>query len=196
MYIGVFSVSAKRRKRSKKWLKWVILLVLVIVAAVISYLVWDGYFKKPDSSGPMQNDKETITAKKTTESKSTEKAQPVREVTEKEKVVQYEGDDPNVSAGETGVLSGALTYNNVNNGQLVLRVNIDQYLNEGTCALTLSQNGVAVYTETVGITDAASTATCEGFNVPLTELSSGETNIVIMINSGEKSGKIKGSVTL
>lgn len=190
-------MSARRRKRNKKWLKWVIFLVLVIIAAVISYFVWDGYFRNKGESNPtpIQNDSEVKVAKKETGTDD-EKKQPVREASEKEKVVQYEGSDPNERAEETGVLSGAVTYAGVSGGRLMVRVNIDQYLGSGTCILTLRQGGANVYSETAPIVDAASTATCEGFDVTTSGLSNGETEIIVYVSSGEKSGEIHGGVTL
>jgi hypothetical protein len=40
------------------------------------------------------------------------------------------------------------------------------------------------------------TATCEGFDVPVDGISGGVTDIMITINSGEKTGAIAGKVEL
>ncbi|MBQ3348008.1 hypothetical protein IJG90_00585 [Candidatus Saccharibacteria bacterium] len=185
-------VAATRRKRNRKWLKWVVFLVLLIVAGVICYLVWDGYFRDKDE-GEVDTSTEQVVAKeeKVTKAKQ-EVTEKVEEVVEKEKVVQYEGEDPNTKEQLTGVI----TYAGVSGEYLMIRVNIDQYLAGGTCILRLMNGGSEVYSDTAGIVDAAATATCEGFNVPVAELLGGNLGVVIEVSSGEKSGKITGEVSL
>jgi len=100
---------------------------------------------------------------------------------------QNEGEDPNKSATITGVITRA----DVSNDKLVLRVNIDQYLSGGTCTLTVGN-----YTEVANVADSASTSTCEGFDIPLSKLASGEQALKIDIASGDKQGTITGKVAL
>ena len=105
--------------------------------------------------------------------------------------VQNEGADPNSSA----VLTGALTRVAVADDKLVLRVNIDQYLSGGSCELTM-RSGSKVYLETANISDVASTSTCEGFDIPVSNLPSGDWEILIKLNSGDKTGEISGRVSI
>lgn len=114
------------------------------------------------------------------------------EVVEKPKVVQYDGEDPNTAAELTGVV----TYAGVNDGVLMIRVNIDQYLNSGECRLELLRGGEVVHEETAAVVDAAATATCEGFNVDTSGLSSGDYQILIKVSAGGKTGAINGEVSL
>ena len=76
----------------------------------------------------------------------------------------------------------------------MIRVNIDQYVDGGTCELSLQGN--TTYSDTANIAGGASTATCEGFNVPANMLASGTYQIIIKINSGGKTGTIKGEVNI
>lgn len=110
----------------------------------------------------------------------------------KQETPQYDGQNPNTNDQITGVI----TYAGASGNNLVIRVNIDQYLNGGVCNLALSQNGKAVYGISAPITDSASTATCEGFNIPLAEVPSGKYQIVINLTSERKSGTIEGTVSL
>ena len=189
---------ANKRKRSKKWIYWVVVLVLVVVAGVVAYLVWNNYFanKSDNTTEPETTSKEEVpektpdTKKPDTDNTDTEDyAEPEQE---KEKVLTYEGGDPN----KAEELTGALTFASVEGDYLLLRVNIDQYLNSGTCQLSLSQNGGIVYSESANITSAASTATCEGFNVPLSALGTGDFEVVVHLDSAGKSGFIRGGVTI
>ena len=181
-------MAHRRRRRSKRWLGKVLFLVLIIVAGVVCYLVWDNYFRDKAPEKPGDNSRETT---KVEEVKKSEPEQET-EVVEKEKVKQYEGEDPNVADDLTGVV----TYAGVNSNELMIRVNIDQYLAGGSCKLTLLQDGAVVYSDTAEIIDSASTATCAGFNVPVANLSSGETGIRIELDASGKRGVIVGEVEL
>ena len=183
---------AQKRKKNKKVVWWIIVIILFVVAGVVVYFVWDGYFK--DKGGNKKDEgygsvEEVIVVddggKKETESKQDE------EVVEKEPVVQYEGEDPN----EEENLTGVMTYAGVSGDYLLIRVNIDQYLDSGSCELNLVQGGV-VYSGIAGVVSSASTATCEGFNVPVGNLSAGNYQIVIKIDSNGKTGVIEGEVKL
>lgn len=105
---------------------------------------------------------------------------------------QFEGGNPN----QNTAITGAITYVGVNDKELVIRVNIDQYLNGGTCNLVLSRGGVDIYGKEAKIIDSASTSTCEGFNVPLKELSSGNYQIRINLSSERKTGLITGEASI
>lgn len=89
-----------------------------------------------------------------------------------------------------------ITYAGVSGGDLIVRVNIDQYLAGGTCKLKLLGSGGASYEETVDIADSAATATCKGFNVATTKIPSGKVSISILVTSGAKTGTIEGEVNL
>ena len=189
---------ANKRKRSKKWIYWVVVLVLVVVAGVVAYLVWNNYFaNKSDNTTEPETTSKEETPEKTSDTKkpdtdNTDTEDYTEPEQEKEKVLTYEGGDPN----KAEELTGALTFASVEGDYLLLRVNIDQYLNSGTCQLSLSQNGGIVYSESANITSAASTATCEGFNVPLSALGTGDFEVVVHLDSAGKSGFIRGGVTI
>lgn len=175
---------AQKRKRNKKWISWVFLLVLLIVAAVVVYLVWDNYFNDKNND---KNEQETSKAEDVnSESKNDDKT------IEKKKVEQYDGDDPN----KADSLSGVVTYAGVNDGVLMIRVNIDQYLESGECGLTLSRGGGTIYNSSAEIAGGPSTASCAGFDVPVSGLGGGVTDININLKSGERSGTIRGEVNI
>lgn len=111
---------------------------------------------------------------------------------EQKKVKQYEGEDPN----KAEELSGAVTYAGVNNGVLMIGMNIDQYLSEGNCALSLVRNNSVIYSAEAKIMAEVSTSTCDGFNVPVDNLGNGFTEIIIKLNSGGKTGTIHGEVNI
>lgn len=187
---------ARRRRKNRKALKIALFLVLLIVAGVICFLVWQSYF-----SGENNNTEESVEVEQTEEVKKDNGVEDEKkvieesrdeEVVEKEKVVQYEGENPNKQEELTGVV----TYAGVNNGVLMVRVNIDQYISGGRCNLVLRQNGVDVYGASAEIIASVATSTCDGFEVPVSNIGVGDFDIVINLNANGKTGVIRGGVNI
>ena len=177
---------AKRRKRSKKWIYWLFTLILLVAAGVVCYLVWDAYFRDKSDQAGSQESSEMV------ENKEEAEGELKSESVEKKKVEQYDGSDPN----EANDLSGVVTYAGVNNGKLMIRVNIDQYLTEGKCELTLTRGGATIYNSITNIVGSATTATCEGFDVPVSELGGGNVGINIKLKTDGRTGSIQGEANI
>ncbi len=176
----------KKQKKNKKWLYWLLMLVLFVAAAVIVYLVWNAYFKDKDEEQNSSVTTETVEIEKQEEQQQQEDA----DIPNKPKVVQYDGEDPN-SAEE---LSGAITYAGFNDDGLMIRVNIDQYVDGGECRLDLMRDGVLIHEEVTGIVGNVSTASCDGFDVPIDIIGEGAVEIEIHLDSNGKTGVIRGGV--
>lgn len=118
--------------------------------------------------------------------------------TEKEdtfnEVPQYEGENPN----NLGSITGIINYTSVIDGNLLVRVSIDQFLSAGTCKLTLSAEGAKDYTAEAPIVQVGgTTSSCDGFDIPVAELSaSPKWNINIVLSSDNKTGLIVGEASL
>lgn len=187
--------TTKRRRRSKKWISWVIILILLIAACVVGYFVWDSYFR--DKSEEKQNNTTEVVEeqkidKNDNNSETEDAVDLTNEVDDGKKIEQYDGDNPNTAEA----LSGVVTYAGVNGDKLMIRVNIDQYLTSGNCELTLTKNGANIYSSIASIVGSASTATCEGFDVPTGNLGGGNIKINIKLNANDKSGVIQGEVNI
>lgn len=175
------------------------MLILLVVAAVVVYFVWDGYFKDKDG-GKKESSQEV---EKVEEQKEGEDGgvdarieegygQLEDEVKDGKEIVQYDGENPNKAES----ISGVVTYVGVSGERLMIRVNIDQFLDDGECILNLVRNGSTIYNDTARVVGNVTTATCEGFDVPVDGIGRGATDIMITINSGEKTGIIVGKVEL
>lgn len=180
------------RKRNLGWLQWMIGVILVCVAISVVIAVKVNYF---DNQGSVDGgaDANTTTGDVEEGAKKPEKndSNQVEEVM-KQDVKQYDGESPNVAE----VLTGVITHATVSGEKLVVRVNIDQYLESGTCTLSVKQGENAVYKDVARIVNSAVTATCEGFDVPVAGLSNGEVQIAIDLESGDRTGKISGAVQI
>lgn len=182
-----------KRKRNFRWVKWLLFLLLIAGTVAVVILVKNNYFDKKDDQNTSQAVETNKTDDKKSEEKSEEKNEQKEEAkTQEQKAPQYEGESPNKS--ET--LTGLITYADVKDGELIIRVNIDQFLQSGNCNLTLSRNGATYYSRSVGIVESVTTSTCDGFNIPISGFPSGNLQVEINLDSEGKSGKIEGRVKI
>lgn len=186
-------MAKKRKKQNKNWLWWGLVLLVVIAAVVAGVIIWQSSSedKYHEEQTPEASEQEEI-QERNSEASSADSAELKSEGVEKKKVVQYEGDDPN----EAESLSGAITRADVTGQNLVIRVNIDQYLGSGRCELSLVRGGSTIYTETANVVGIASTSTCEGFDIPAAGLGSGNVQINIKISSDGREGTIRGEANI
>lgn len=104
---------------------------------------------------------------------------------------QYEGQDVN----QLDKLTGTVTYSEKAGNKYRIRVNINQFLKlPGTCKLTVFSTGNSVYSETVNVVSNPSSGSCEGFDIPLANLPSGNLNFKIEVNANQKTGLIEGLI--
>lgn len=179
-----------RRKRSKKWLWVVVFLVLIGAAVAVGYLVWDAYLREKPT--PASEGAETA---KTEPGKTIEDQSATEKTKDKDAVADKKEEDYIEERNYSG-LTGTVNYAGVNNGKLMIRTSIDQYVSDGTCELVLSRGGSTIYAEMAKIVADVATATCEGFDVATTGLGNGEAGIVINLVAGDLKGKIEGKVEL
>jgi len=99
------------------------------------------------------------------------------------------------NTGQAHSLSGFITSANVSGDFLLLRVQIDELLSDGVCSLTLSKGQLKVKKDS-GIIDSATSSSCYGFDVPVSELSPGTWQIEIVVSSNGKHGTIKDEVRI
>lgn len=186
------------KKPKKKYPKKLIITISVAVLLVVAGLLWYYAFAsngptKPGSDKSSEQGVSINDSGTSGEDKSSAKtgSQPVEH--EKEKSIQppYEGEIINSSNG----LSGVINYKAVSEGNLIIRTTINQSISSGTCQLTLSSNGRTV-TKSTNISQNPSSSTCQGFDIPVSELSQGTWQIDIEITSGDKNTTLKGTVEI
>ena len=175
-----------KRRKQNHW--WIILTAIIVIVGVIVFVV----IASQPQGGDEPKDDESVT---TEPSEAVEKKEGGTEAnnggkgtTEKKKVEQYDGDDPNTADS----LSGVVTYAGVSGNNFSVRVNIDQYLESGQCELILKRNDATIYSSIANIISNASTATCEGFDVPVENLGGGMVNITINLSADGRTGQIRG----
>ena len=94
-------------------------------------------------------------------------------------------------------LTGSINYKSVIGSTLSIRATIDQSVTSGTCNLTLINQGSGkTVTKSATIITNPSSSTCNGFDIPTSELGSGNWNITIDLSSNDKNGKITDTVSI
>ncbi|MBL8160198.1 hypothetical protein JNJ66_07135 [Candidatus Saccharibacteria bacterium] len=100
------------------------------------------------------------------------------------------GDNGNTSGGVNLTITAA----NQNEGTLQIRTQIDAVWN-GTCYLNLTMGDKRVSRE-AGIQAMASTSTCQGFDVPVSELAPGEWNLEVSASHDDKKTATSQKITI
>lgn len=183
------------RRNNQKWL-WRGTGILIVVAIIVAVLIVVNRSMSPDtgSANDSQTQNQTVKPSENEEENKTElqSQTEAEEESEGEKVKQYEGENPNKSENLTGVIS----YAGVSGSNLIVRVNIDQYLAEGNCKLALIKDGTTIYNSAAEIMSSVSTSTCNGFTVSTAGLPKGKITVEITLESSGKYGKMVGELNI
>jgi hypothetical protein len=185
----------KIQKRSNKPI--ILTVVAVIIVILGGYTAFAAYshnwpFKNAEDSSKSQD--------KTSDSDSGKTAgdsdyQPTNTNNPDKTPPQY--DTPKTDEPQKPTISGVINYKSVMDDRLSIRVTIDQKINSGICDLKLTRNSPKKsVTKSAEVLANPSSATCKGFDIPVSELGSGTWNIIITVTSGDKKGDITGQVSL
>ena len=195
---------AKQATRKQRKNKAPIFIIFFFILAIITTIIVLKIFKVIDQKGkPSSNSESTeIVHQKTDQPSTNNENQPIhtedgtKEYAEAGRSPktpeQYEGQDVN----QLNKLTGTITYSEKSGDKYRIRVNINQFLKlPGTCKLTVTSASTVVYTQTVSIISNPSSGSCEGFDIPLSSIPSGDLNIKIEVNANQKTGLIEGRIT-
>lgn len=100
----------------------------------------------------------------------------------------YEGEDVN----QLEHLTGYFSIIDLSGNTLIVRAVINQFIQNGTCTLTMSHSNGSVITKTSKIIANPSTSSCDGFDIPVSELSKGKYKVNLKLDSANKTGTITG----
>lgn len=89
-----------------------------------------------------------------------------------------------------------ITSANQNGSTLQIRALIAAVEDSGTCTLTLSQSGQQTVTKTAATQALASSSTCQGFDIPTSDLTTGVWHATITYNSSALTGAATKDITI
>lgn len=105
-------------------------------------------------------------------------------------------DDPKLNPQDTGTdnsLAMQITAASVEGDTLYIRTEISGIYSDGSCTLLLRKDGVTIK-KTTGVQPLPKSTTCKGFNVPVSELSSGTWTVEVKASVSGSTTSAHGSV--
>lgn len=91
---------------------------------------------------------------------------------------------------QNGSLSVSFTAVNQSDNSLQVRANISSLTSNGTCELSLTGPNGTVVTKSSGVQALASNSTCQGFDIPLSELSKGSWTVKLKVTTNNVTGEV------
>lgn len=175
------------------------LAVIIIIAAGCGLYFWLNQISNPtppDHSSLNAPHVDTSPTPEDSDSHSNSSTEVSDTKQPEDKVVRYDGQDPNT----LDELTGFITRKSNVDGTLTVVASLDQYIHgSGTCTLTLTgQKYGKTYTATTNIIPEATNSLCEDFVIPFSTLGLPRDNyqITIQFNGGNKTGLIQDGVEL
>jgi len=178
-------MKIKSLKRSTKTKMIIVIVGAVLLLAVISALTYVYAFNgnilgwKATSNGPATTEQQQSGSSAKSGSNSDSTPAPATIPGNDKKNVQL-----------------TITAANQNGSILQIRALIGAVENTGVCTLTLTSTGKTTVTKTADTQALASTSTCQGFDIPVSELSTGTWNILIQYSSPSLTGSVTQDVTI
>lgn len=191
-----YSTPCRRRRRHK--FTWVAVILVALGVSFASTIIYSEANNQENNTSTDDKVSESPSDIVSTENHLSQEDNPSNNLSgeldllDKDKTPpQYENYNPD----NKDLLTGSISYIDINNNQLSVRINIDQFLENGTCTLRLLQ-GPNYYEYKVDIMSSVSTATCHGFDIDTTNIPNGDYDVYIELDSNDKKGIINGKVTL
>lgn len=169
------------KKRNTKIV--IVLAIIFVFAASASYYVLAlngaifGWQLRKDSS--------SVDLQPPTEEEKEAGRQVKEDVVEKAEGKPTNSDIP--SSGSSSTIVAGFSAINQNDDALQIRTIIQEVLSSGSCIITLKKDNQTV-TKTTSVYPNASISTCQGFDIPTSELSPGTWDITIKVTSDNRDG--------
>ena len=185
----VQKIKKTNNQKSPRFFLFFVLFLAVCAAVVLGLLFLKPTFEnkgdKSEGSSESTNNNQNSDNKK--EEQKEEGPQEITPEAEKSHA-QYEGEDPNTADGLTGIIN----YAGVSEGNLVIRVSIEQSVN-GACVFTLTSPSGKTINGSSAITLGPTSAYCS-LSTPATE--SGTWKISVAATTVDRHGIITGEANI
>lgn len=89
-----------------------------------------------------------------------------------------------------------ITAANQNGSTFQIRSLISALDNGGTCTLSLTRSGYSTVTKTASVQNLSNSSTCAGFDIPVSELTSGDWNAILSYSSSTLQGSSSQTITV
>lgn len=177
----------KKSKRNKIILV-VSILTIVILGAGIAYATLQNR-----SNTASNHTSEKVTGKQDTPSVSEDQEKEAGNQTKTDTVNPSTSPSPSTQPQNSVTIE--ITASNQNGSVYQLRTLINDVISGGSCNLTLTK-GSAVVTKTAPIQSLAQSSTCQGFDIPVSELSKGTWNVKINLSDSNVNGSVTSTIEI
>jgi len=175
-------------------MKHSIVKIILITVMSLSAIGYGAYVLSRDQMEKQKNDTDsTINLRKDTPVGEINYDEPTKDQRSPATDPMPDEDTPQVASTEKPI-PVVITY--AGGTPLQVRVISDELLANGSCVLSLQQNGVSKYEQTVEVFPTARTTTCKGFSVDTASLPKGNYSATVRIISGDRAGQASTEVTL
>ncbi len=179
-----------KKKLTKK--KYLLIGTIIVVAALIAGAI---YFTTQSNQN---TEKKSDTSKNRARVNTVNLKPPTKEQKksgEQKKQESIEASQAPATTPQAADFAVTITAANQNGALFQVRSLITNLSNEGTCQLQMKK-GESIIEKTVSTQALASSSTCKGFDIPLSELSDGTWNLKITVNLNGQSVQATKSVEI
>lgn len=198
-----------KKKNNKKIILIVIIAILLIAGGVTAAVVVhnnqqsqkteqsdeDSKNKKGGNNNPSDKDDDSKDAQSDNNDSQSNKDSN-QSVTDDKTPPRYEGG----SVQNSDTLTGSVNSVSIANSTMVIRVTIDQLVNDsnGTCSLNLAGPNGQTYAEQAKMIDNPQTSTCYGWDIPTSKLgfTNGTWKVTVHLSGGGKTGTLTKEINL
>lgn len=177
-----------KKHKQKKWIIIAIISALLIGGSIAGVL----YLTNRDRPAVDDSSNEPDYTRKVDLEAATDDQQKAGSDIKKDSLEKDQAENQGDSTQDIPV---SITAANQNGGTLQIRSLIESIISDGTCTLTLSREGKKI-SKTSNIQSMSSSSTCQGFDIPVSDLSTGTWNISLDIATEGKSGVVTRTVDI
>lgn len=182
----------------KAFLKPLFVATTIIVLVLIGWLYYAHHYQKwpfqPHAS--VTQPENTVNYSKPSDAQTSGGNSIKQQVANQVKNSQSSSGTTNPTANPAPKVTIDITSANKTASFLVVRALIQKITSAGSCVLTMQGPNGASYTSTVGVQALASASTCQGFNIPLSSLSSGQWSMTITFSDGIDTATVTQGLSL
>jgi hypothetical protein len=190
----------KRKSNKKSSKKFIYIFFALVFATGVTFMTLSLFMPKKvknEDNEPVDTvvDGTERKEEKTVEKKITEKEKTKEETdTNPEKTPKQNEATPKKAANK---IDADIAINDVSDGTYTLQISIYDLINTGSCKLHMeSANGDMIDRTAKIVTIGPDSSSCDGFEIPTSEINPGKYNFTVTMTSGNKTGSVKGEIAI
>lgn len=182
-------IKKVKNNKSKKTTLIVVSIILLVLISGAVYAASQGFFNQKSNSGPTTN----LNPATEEEKKEGDNTKSTTVESEDTSSGSTKNEDPSNQTPPPSNVSVQTSASGQNGSTYQLRYLIESVVNDATCTLTLKK-GSAVVTKTSKTQALPQSSTCQGFDIPTTELSPGTWEMTLIVTGENITGSTSSTI--